>query len=56
MKIFLFIALVLFVLSLITLVVPTVILGASWATWMVAGFISVVVDKLLGDSRVTVTK
>jgi hypothetical protein len=52
MRIFLVIALVLFVLALICVVVPTTIVGLGALGWAIAGFISFTLNYLTNEYRI----
>lgn len=48
MRLLILAAVVMFVLALICLAVPTVVAGAKWEVWLVAGLLSWALDTLLG--------
>lgn len=50
MRLFLFAAVVLFILAVICLAVPTTIAGATWPTWLCSGLLAWALDALLGPS------
>lgn len=48
MRILLFLAIIFFALALISLLVPTLVLGEGWQVWTVGGLFVWALDNLLG--------